>query len=94
MATLKELKERLNKIPDDILDKLCIGLNGDGGGEIAVVTQEEDVDWDAMIEKAPDLDSIMVFFENIQYLVEEDDGENVAEFTPLWTDDDDDEVEK
>ena len=69
ISTLKDLKEAIKNIPNEILDKFGAGINAEGGEHVELLCwgNEEDViaDYHTQAKKYPQLKDISKWIENI-----------------------------
>ena len=82
METLKDIKEALSKIPDEVLDKCQFGLGEDTEDNIGLIVMDEK--YMEIFDKYPDLTKISNLVENIkkaQEIIDEqgNKGEKLSE---------------
>src|SRR3990167_1087593 len=89
VKTFKDIKDIIKEVPDDILDKLYIGLGEGREEDIGIVSPEEDEGFPLIFDKIdgkyPDLNEVFKLIENIQKaqkFIDMDPGDDL--FDIIW----------
>lgn len=87
IETMKDLKDTLSKIPDEVLDNFCVCRSGESG-EIAVLTNKGETElemaeyWKDMMNKHLELVEVNKFVKNIVKEAESK-SEDTDNFEPI-----------